>query len=174
MRKNILPIIMCILCSALPCAVYSLLPTTPYNGYLTSSLIKLTLFTVFPLIYFAMTKDSGARDIVKVSGNRKYIVYAGITACLVFAVIIAAFAFMNTLLSRDTVVGELIKQGITDQTYPWVFVHIVFINAALEEMFFRGFVFFVLRRHLHITFAYARSEERRVGKECRSRWSPYH
>src|SRR5258708_19118744 len=25
-----------------------------------------------------------------------------------------------------------------------------------------------------ITAAYARSEERRVGKECRSRWSPYH
>ena len=23
-------------------------------------------------------------------------------------------------------------------------------------------------------FEYARSEERRVGKECRSRWSPYH
>ena len=24
------------------------------------------------------------------------------------------------------------------------------------------------------TEAYCRSEERRVGKECRSRWSPYH
>ena len=24
------------------------------------------------------------------------------------------------------------------------------------------------------TFGGARSEERRVGKECRSRWSPYH
>ena len=23
-------------------------------------------------------------------------------------------------------------------------------------------------------YAYLRSEERRVGKECRSRWSPYH
>ena len=23
-------------------------------------------------------------------------------------------------------------------------------------------------------YAYGRSEERRVGKECRSRWSPYH
>ena len=23
-------------------------------------------------------------------------------------------------------------------------------------------------------FQYKRSEERRVGKECRSRWSPYH
>ena len=24
------------------------------------------------------------------------------------------------------------------------------------------------------TYSYHRSEERRVGKECRSRWSPYH
>ena len=25
-----------------------------------------------------------------------------------------------------------------------------------------------------VWFMYRRSEERRVGKECRSRWSPYH
>ena len=25
-----------------------------------------------------------------------------------------------------------------------------------------------------VSFAWVRSEERRVGKECRSRWSPYH
>ena len=25
-----------------------------------------------------------------------------------------------------------------------------------------------------LTLVFARSEERRVGKECRSRWSPYH
>ena len=31
-------------------------------------------------------------------------------------------------------------------------------------------------RHLEgrVAFVSARSEERRVGKECRSRWSPYH
>ena len=27
---------------------------------------------------------------------------------------------------------------------------------------------------LHVGHARPRSEERRVGKECRSRWSPYH
>ena len=27
---------------------------------------------------------------------------------------------------------------------------------------------------LDVQFAEGRSEERRVGKECRSRWSPYH
>ena len=25
-----------------------------------------------------------------------------------------------------------------------------------------------------LAYMYVRSEERRVGKECRSRWSPYH
>src|SRR3712207_6601266 len=31
-----------------------------------------------------------------------------------------------------------------------------------------------LREALTELYAYFRSEERRVGKECRSRWSPYH
>ena len=29
-------------------------------------------------------------------------------------------------------------------------------------------------RAVEATIAFQRSEERRVGKECRSRWSPYH
>src|SRR3989304_6297220 len=32
----------------------------------------------------------------------------------------------------------------------------------------------VKKMDLFIHYALARSEERRVGKECRSRWSPYH
>ncbi len=28
--------------------------------------------------------------------------------------------------------------------------------------------------HLDVEYEAIRSEERRVGKECRSRWSPYH
>src|SRR5258708_28405520 len=31
-----------------------------------------------------------------------------------------------------------------------------------------------VRTHVHEYGGAARSEERRVGKECRSRWSPYH
>src|SRR5690554_7846898 len=30
------------------------------------------------------------------------------------------------------------------------------------------------RKVVDAVFVYVRSEERRVGKECRSRWSPYH
>ena len=32
----------------------------------------------------------------------------------------------------------------------------------------------IFRLTEHIERLFARSEERRVGKECRSRWSPYH
>ena len=39
----------------------------------------------------------------------------------------------------------------------------------------KEFVVDALRRQTHATtFRALRSEERRVGKECRSRWSPYH
>ena len=31
-----------------------------------------------------------------------------------------------------------------------------------------------LRENGFVQYSYYRSEERRVGKECRSRWSPYH
>ena len=32
----------------------------------------------------------------------------------------------------------------------------------------------MIESNLRLVVALARSEERRVGKECRSRWSPYH
>ena len=35
-------------------------------------------------------------------------------------------------------------------------------------------VFPYIRTEFMFVFIYVRSEERRVGKECRSRWSPYH
>ena len=52
--------------------------------------------------------------------------------------------------------------------------------AYCREPFFRGeYVYSVkppMCRHSILIHArhYTRSEERRVGKECRSRWSPYH
>ena len=52
------------------------------------------------------------------------------------------------------------------------------LNAALLCVSHRkhaesGHVSTASDRH-HIITSRARSEERRVGKECRSRWSPYH
>ena len=40
-------------------------------------------------------------------------------------------------------------------------------NNHLEEKFW-------IKKIVNMNLRKARSEERRVGKECRSRWSPYH
>ena len=39
---------------------------------------------------------------------------------------------------------------------------------------FNRLVAFLTRRGVSVLGSRVRSEERRVGKECRSRWSPYH
>ena len=44
------------------------------------------------------------------------------------------------------------------------------INRVLSV----ALLFTTLTTSVSYTFTTARSEERRVGKECRSRWSPYH
>ena len=46
----------------------------------------------------------------------------------------------------------------------------VFLSYDLSNMGKRGVRIFFRQIHRDLT----RSEERRVGKECRSRWSPYH
>src|ERR1017187_6813694 len=47
----------------------------------------------------------------------------------------------------------------------------LFFGPALAESLFAAFLDGRLR---HAGLGSSRSEERRVGKECRSRWSPYH
>ena len=46
-------------------------------------------------------------------------------------------------------------------------------RAAVAGMFYPDDAG-VLKRDVDDLLEAARSEERRVGKECRSRWSPYH
>src|SRR3712207_3448343 len=41
-------------------------------------------------------------------------------------------------------------------------------GSLLQPLFLRSSI------SVYCSYPYTRSEERRVGKECRSRWSPYH
>ena len=45
------------------------------------------------------------------------------------------------------------------------------VNAARFAVHLR---YFLVRARTAVQIERSRSEERRVGKECRSRWSPYH
>ena len=49
------------------------------------------------------------------------------------------------------------------------------LNAEkVKQIALCHFYSYYVRHNMSDMLAYVRSEERRVGKECRSRWSPYH
>ena len=58
---------------------------------------------------------------------------------------------------------------------PPVILLVILLKKRIKPVFYKGFIFTMIALYV-IVYLYRmiRSEERRVGKECRSRWSPYH
>ena len=62
--------------------------------------------------------------------------------------------------------------------------NIIYSDLEIEKVYILRIYFHHIEQHSSLLenlpntksgiFQYTRSEERRVGKECRSRWSPYH
>ena len=61
--------------------------------------------------------------------------------------------------------------GMSDQVY-----YDVYVSSAtrFREFEFDGYTYKYIHAKTQDGVENVRSEERRVGKECRSRWSPYH
>src|SRR2546427_10815376 len=64
-------------------------------------------------------------------------------------------------VSMPGMMETILNLGLNDDT----------VEGLIRESRNPGFAYDSYRRFVQM---YGRSEERRVGKECRSRWSPYH
>ena len=56
---------------------------------------------------------------------------------------------------------------------PNIVLFVVLSASIVQSGYLAGIISGVIAV-LYSAFFFSRSEERRVGKECRSRWSPYH
>ena len=63
------------------------------------------------------------------------------------------------------------KRGLRANAYYWELVNEL---ANVLRMDNDELHFILLQKYGQVQMVSVRSEERRVGKECRSRWSPYH
>ena len=103
----------------------------------------------------------------------------------------AAAGYLADLLTRFARTEQLFPRGITGQRLETVVDLLLETQALWTDGSFAPEREVTVRRHIGdytlfmlgvfrervermASCGYYRSEERRVGKECRSRWSPYH
>src|SRR3712207_8398647 len=73
------------------------------------------------------------------------------------------FDFILLLIVSEATQGALVGKDDSLINSMLIITTLIFLNVAMS-----------LVKHWSKPLEHFRSEERRVGKECRSRWSPYH
>ena len=143
--------------SLLACAVHSVMLHTPFNNYVYTSAAKVILFLLCPLLYLIISKEGGLGDLFCVKADKKGIKQAFLLGIIAFVFIFAAFAVIRPWLDPSMIINAMSNVGITSGNYIFAAMYYIIVNVALEELFFRGFVFLTLYRMNYNHYAYAYS-----------------
>lgn len=148
-KKNVLAICALVL---LGCAAMTLVDGVLRPPYAVKSAVKLALFLLAPLLYgYAAGKD-GYRALFRI--QRRALLRVLALGFGVFALILGAYFALRSVFDFSAVTALLGKNaGVTAENFLWVSLYISFVNSLLEEFFFRGFAFLVLRRYAGERFA---------------------
>ena len=148
-KKNVLAICALVL---LGCAAMTLDDGVLRPPYAVKSAVKLALFLPAPLLYgYAAGKD-GYRALFRI--QRRALLRVLALGFGVFALILGAYFALRSVFDFSAVTALLGKNaGVTAENFLWVSLYISFVNSLLEEFFFRGFAFLVLRRYAGERFA---------------------
>ena len=147
-------------CSFVACALHAAMLRSPFNDYAYTSAFKVVVFLLCPFVYFKLSKEGSYKELFSLflmKRNRKNILITVGLGILVFAFITIAFLITLPFIDRAMVVNALTGNGITRGNTVFVFIYIIVINAALEQLFFRGFVFMGLYRMGVKRYAFAYS-----------------
>ena len=145
-NKNILLIT---LFSLAACILHAAMLQTPFNAYLYTSIAKVIIFILCPALYCLVTKDGKFRDMLSLfsmHGDKRNILFSLLLGLGTFTFIVILFTILLPFIDPAAVADALAANSITYRNAIFVFLYIVVINAALEQFFFRGFVFLYLHR----------------------------
>ncbi len=134
------------------CLVLGVVDAILQPGYLVKSLVKLTLFLLLPLVCAAL----GGLDLKGLlrPGGRGFRT-ALLAGAGVYLFILLAYLALRNVFDFSAVTAGLDQGvGVTRENFAWVALYISFVNSLLEEFFFRGFAFLVLKRSSTRRFAY--------------------
>ncbi|MCL2189275.1 MAG: CPBP family intramembrane metalloprotease [Defluviitaleaceae bacterium] len=143
--------------SLVACLLHAAFLFTPFNNYLYSSLFKVLLFVSVPLLYYRFVMREKFTGIIFVKGDGRNIRLAILLGIGVFLFIWGVYWVIQPWMDSQMIADALEANGITRYNFHWVFVYIVVINATLEQIFFRGFIFITLYKRGFVRYAHGYS-----------------
>ena len=117
--------------------------------YFYKSLLKIVCFLIIPLIKYKSMHIGKLFDLRKM--DLKYPVLLGIG---VFSVVIIAYFICKSFIDLSAIEGLLGMSDINADNFIYVALYISFMNSLLEEFFFRGYAFLLLKDVSSKKFAY--------------------
>ena len=123
--------------------------------YFYKSLIKIVLFLLIPMIYFILYKEKDGYLKKLFIPKKKDFLLALLLGIGVFAVIMIAYLILGSYIDLSAIKDSLTSGiGVTADNFVYVAIYISFVNSLLEEFFFRGFAFLILKQEMSKKFAY--------------------
>ena len=134
--------------SLIACVLHGAMLQTPFNDYLYTSIAKVFLFLLIPLLYYKIFKEGTFKELLSlfILKEKRDAKLPLILGGIVFSFIVITFVIIQPLIDSAMVDEALANIGITPGNAFLVVLYIVLINAALEQLFFRGFIFTSLYR----------------------------
>ena len=121
--------------------------------YAIKSVIKLVLFLVMPFLYSWMNKDIDLKSIFK--SDKKGIKMAFLLCIPVYMIILGGYMVFKDVFDFSNITSTLTDGiGVNRNNFVAVSLYISFVNSMLEEFFFRGFAFMMLKKVSTVKFAY--------------------
>lgn len=124
-------------------------------NYFVKIPIKLVLFLALPVIFFIVNKKEFGEFKKLFVFKKRGILKSFLLGIAVYAVIMAAYFLLRGVIDFSKVTSSLTDgMGITADNFIYVSLYISLMNSFLEEFFFRGYGFIMLKKYANRKFAY--------------------
>lgn len=126
-----------------------------HPDYFTKILVKIVFFLALPLVYILFNKEA-SKDFFKLFAlKKKGLLSALLLGIGIYIVITGGFLLTQNIFDYSAVTKNLESgMGITKNNFLYVALYISLLNSFLEEFFFRGFGFILMKKYTTRAFSY--------------------
>ena len=135
------------------CVIMGIVDAVIQPGYVAKSAIKIVLFLLIPVVYGKFNKECNIKALV--TPTKKGLLLAVSLGVIIYAIVLGAYFMFKDIFDFSALVGSLNETtGVNKSNFVFVAIYISFVNSFLEEFFFRGFSFLVMKNFYSKKFAY--------------------